>query len=105
MVFSIGRVCVKLAGRDAGKKCVVVDIIDERTVLIDGQTRRKNCNVLHLDPTKLVLDIDKAASSEVIAAAFEKEGLIVSASTNSKKPSDRPKKSKTVKNIAKSEKK
>ena len=24
-----GRVCVKIAGRESGKKCVIVDVIDE----------------------------------------------------------------------------
>ncbi|MGC8543565.1 MAG: KOW motif-containing protein, partial [Vulcanisaeta sp.] len=28
-VFDIGRVCVKVAGREAGRKCVIVDIKDE----------------------------------------------------------------------------
>ena len=46
-MFNIGRVCVKLAGRDAGQKCVIVEILDEKTVLIDGMTRRRKCNKLH----------------------------------------------------------
>ncbi len=28
----VGRVCMKLAGREAGKKCVVVDVIDKNFV-------------------------------------------------------------------------
>lgn len=38
--MEIGRVCIKIAGRDAGMKCVVVEQLDNNFVLIDGQTRR-----------------------------------------------------------------
>ena len=47
-MIEIGRLCVKIAGRDAGKKCVVVDVVNDNTVLIDGETRRRNCNIKHL---------------------------------------------------------
>ena len=51
-MIDIGRVCIKLAGRDAGKKCVIVGILDDKTVMIDGETRRRKCNILHLEPLK-----------------------------------------------------
>ncbi|HDJ97286.1 MAG TPA: 50S ribosomal protein L14e, partial [Thermofilum sp.] len=35
-VFDVGRICVKTMGREAGKKCVIVDIIDDNFVLITG---------------------------------------------------------------------
>ncbi len=35
-VFEVGRVAVKTLGREAGRYCVVVDIIDKNFVLIDG---------------------------------------------------------------------
>ena len=47
-MFDVGRVCLKIAGRDAGKKCVVVEKLEGKYVLIDGMTRRKKCNTLHL---------------------------------------------------------
>ena len=28
-MFDIGRVCMKIAGRDAGKKCVIIDVVDD----------------------------------------------------------------------------
>lgn len=97
MVFSIGRVCIKLAGRDAGKTCVIIDIIDERTVLIDGQTRRRKVNVLHLEPTKTVLKVSKGVSREDLVAALEKEGISVGSASKPKRSAERPKKAKTVK--------
>ncbi len=34
--IEVGRVCVKLNGREAGRKCVIVDVIDKNFVLITG---------------------------------------------------------------------
>ena len=74
-MIEIGRLCVKIAGRDAGKKCVIVDILDERLVLIDGETRRRKCNVLHLEPLDNVIKIKKNASHEDVGKELEKLGL------------------------------
>jgi large subunit ribosomal protein L14e len=76
-MFEIGRLCVKIAGRDARLKCVIIDILDGKFVLIDGQTRRKRCNINHLDPTTKVLKIKKGASHEDILEALKKEGIEV----------------------------
>lgn len=97
MLFDVGIVCVKLAGRDAGKKCVVVDVIDEHYVLIDGQTRRRKCNVAHLEPLKTTLKIAKGASSEAVAKAFEGINVIVAPVSKSKKAAARPKRLPTKK--------
>ena len=49
-IFSVGRVCVKIAGRDAGRKCVVVQQVNDHYVVVDGNTRRKKVNINHLEP-------------------------------------------------------
>ena len=97
MMFEIGRVCIKLAGRDAGKSCVVVDIVDDTYVMIDGQTRRRKCNVNHLEPTKKTFDISKGADSQTVYALFEKEGKVIPKKGSAKKASERPKKAHVVK--------
>ena len=74
-MIEIGRLAVKIAGRDAGLKCVVVDILDDKFVLIDGETRRRKCNILHIEPLKDVLKIKKKASHEDVKKEFEKLGL------------------------------
>lgn len=74
-MIHVGRVCVKTAGRDAGRRCVVVDILDNTFALIDGETRRRKCNILHLEPLDLVVDIEKGASRESVAEALKKEGI------------------------------
>ncbi len=70
-MMEIGRVCVKIAGRDAGLKCVIVDVLDKNFVLIDGQTRRRKCNIMHLEPLEQKLDVSKGASHEQVVKAFK----------------------------------
>ena len=60
-MIEIGRVCFKIAGREAGKPAVIIDIIDKNYVLIDGLVRRKKCNIAHLMPVGVVLKIKKNA--------------------------------------------
>jgi len=72
MVMEIGRVCVKIAGHEAGKKCVIVDMVDRTYVLVAGpEIKRKRCNIAHLEPLPQKLDIAKGASDEEIKRAFE----------------------------------
>ena len=91
MVFEIGRVCVKLMGRDAGETCVVVDILDNKFVLIDGNTRRRKCNVMHLLPKEDVLDIKKKATTEDVKAALAKTGVKVKPESKPRRTAKRPK--------------
>ena len=102
-MIEIGRLCVKLAGRDAGKTCVVVDIVDKNTVLIDGQTRRRKCNLLHLEPLKETVDVKKGASHDEVAKAFSALKLEVFSPKTKEKKSERPRRKRTIK--VKSEKK
>lgn len=74
-MIEVGRLCVKLAGRDAGRKCVIVDVIDKNFVLVDGETRRRKCNVCHLEPLGQVLSIDKGCSHDVVVSAFKNLGI------------------------------
>jgi len=70
-MVDIGRVCVKIAGRDAGKKCVVVDVLGKEMVMIDGETRRRKCNLAHIEPLDKKVDIKKGASHEEVMAALK----------------------------------
>lgn len=71
-MIEVGRLCIKTAGRDAGKKCVVVEVLDANTVLIDGETRRRKCNITHLLPLRQTVEIKKGASHEEVAEALKK---------------------------------
>ncbi len=79
-MFEIGRICIKIAGRDAGQKCVIVDTIDKDYALIDGQTRRKRCNIDHLEPLQQVISLSKNAAHEEVAKAFSDGGIPLSTS-------------------------
>jgi len=95
-MFEIGRICIKIAGRDAGLKCVVIDLLDKNTVLIDGQTRRRKCNLKHLEPLKETIKIKKNAAHKDVVAAFKKL-KIETKETKPKKTAERPKKVKKEK--------
>lgn len=92
MLNEIGRICVKLAGRDAGKKCIIVDILDENNVLIDGNTRRRKCNITHLEPTNTLLEIKNNASHDEIVKLFENNSLEFRKETKSKQATEKLKK-------------
>jgi large subunit ribosomal protein L14e len=108
-MIDIGRVCVKLAGRDAGMKAVIIDILDDRFVLIDGETRRKKCNILHLEPQAKVVQIEKNATHEQIAEAFKAELDIIlpakkaKAEKSAEAPVEEPKKPKAKRVVKKKE--
>src|SRR3989344_5648998 len=74
-MIEIGRLCVKIAGRDAGKKCLIVDILDDKHVLIDGETRRRKCNILHIEPLNQVIKIEKNISHEDVTKALDGLGI------------------------------
>lgn len=89
-MFDVGRVCVKIAGRDAGKKCVIVEVLDDKHVMIDGMTRRRKCNKIHLEPLGQTLDINNKASHEEVAKAFKSIDLDVRTS-KPKQKTEKPK--------------
>ncbi len=75
--IEVGRICVKLSGREAGRKCVIVDVVDKNFVLITGPknfsgVKRRRTNVKHLEPTIESLDVKKGASDEDVAKIAEK---------------------------------
>lgn len=75
--MDIGRVCIKIAGKDAGRKCVVVEVLDDVFVLVSGpKIKRRRCNVAHLEPLEQRLEIPHGASDEEVRRSLEEAGLI-----------------------------
>jgi len=75
MVIEVGRVCVKLAGREAGKRCVIVDIVDNNFVIVSGpKVKRRRCNIAHLEPTDKKIEIPKGADDTTVKQALEALG-------------------------------
>jgi len=76
----VGRVCVKISGREAGKKCVIVDIIDKNFVLITGPqnvtgVKRRRANINHIEPTEKRVNIKRGNSDEEIMEVLDEEAL------------------------------
>jgi large subunit ribosomal protein L14e len=74
--IQVGRICVKLAGREAGRKCVIVDIIDKSFVLITGPkevtgVKRRRTNVNHIEPLRDKIKIKRGASDEEVVEALK----------------------------------
>jgi len=79
--IEVGRICVKVSGREAGKKCVIVDVADKSFVLITGPkevtgVRRRRANVNHVEPLQDRVDIKRGASDEEITDALKASGKL-----------------------------
>lgn len=79
-VIEVGRVCRKIAGREAGRVCVVVRLIDENFVEVTGPkeltgVRRRRVNIKHLIPLPIKLDISEGASDEEVLNALKETDL------------------------------
>ena len=95
-MVEVGKLCVKLAGRDAGKKCVVVEVLDKNFVMVDGETRRRKCNIIHLEPLGEKLKIKSKASHDSVVKAFKEIGIEIKESKK-KQAAARPKKARKEK--------
>ena len=78
--IEVGRVCVKIAGREAGRKCVIVDIIDRNFVLITGPqkvtgVKRRRANINHIEPTEKRVKIKRGNSDEEVMEVLDEETL------------------------------
>jgi len=76
--IDIGRICVKLKGREAGRKCVVVEVVDKNFVLVTGPKqlngmKRRRVNVNHIEPTERKLNIRKGETDEALVKALDEE--------------------------------
>jgi large subunit ribosomal protein L14e len=74
--MEVGRICVKTVGREAGKKCIIVDIVDKNFVLITGpktvsNIKRRRANINHLEPTQEKIDINRGATDEEVTEALK----------------------------------
>lgn len=88
-MIEVGRLIMKTAGRDAGKKGVIIDILDDKFVLVDGETRRRKVNILHIEPLTQVAKIGKNAPHDEVAKALDEFGL-KARETKAKSKTQRP---------------
>jgi len=79
--IEIGRICIKVLGREAGKKCIIVDLVDKNFVLITGpkavsSIKRRRANVNHLEITQEKIDINRGATDEEVTEALKAAGKL-----------------------------
>jgi len=79
--IEIGRVCVKLSGRETGSKCVILDLIDKNFVLVTGpkdvtNVKRRKVNIKHLEPTSLKIDVEKGATDQKVATVLKASNIL-----------------------------
>ncbi|KAH3769783.1 60S ribosomal protein L14-like [Dreissena polymorpha] len=74
----IGRVAYIAYGDDKGKLCVIVDVIDQNRVLIEGpctNVTRKQVNLKALQLTQFVLKVPRSGRQKVVRKMWEKENI------------------------------
>ena len=79
--IEVGRICVKSAGRETGRKCVIVDVMDKSFVLITGPkkvtgVKRRRVNMNHIEPLQDKIDVKRSASDEEVSAILESVGKL-----------------------------
>jgi len=76
-----GRICVKLTGREAGRKCVIIDVMDKSFVIITGPKKvtgikRRRANVNHIEPLQDKLEVKRGASDEEVEKTLKDAGKL-----------------------------
>merc|ERR1712179_313433 len=74
----IGRVAYIAYGDDKGKLCVVLDVIDQNRVLIEGpctNVGRKQINLKAIQLTKFRLNIPHSCRQKIVRENWEKDGI------------------------------
>lgn len=89
-LYEIGSLCMKTMGRDSGKRCIVIQHLEEPYVLIDGETRRRKTNKAHLEPLGKTLDVKEKASRKEVIVAFETINITLT-ETKKKEKTTKPK--------------
>jgi large subunit ribosomal protein L14e len=79
--IEVGRVCVKMAGRESGRKCVIVDVMDKSFVVVTGPkkvtgVKRRRVNINHVAPTEDVIPIKRGASDDEVAQMIQADGKL-----------------------------
>ena len=79
--IEVGRICVKQAGREIGKKCIVIDVMDKSFVLVTGPKKvtgikRRRVNIVHVMPLQDKVDVKRGASDEEVTSVLESAGKL-----------------------------
>ncbi|MBI2546851.1 MAG: 50S ribosomal protein L14e [Candidatus Aenigmarchaeota archaeon] len=77
----VGTVCMKIVGREAGGICCVVKPANGNFVTITGPKlltgiKRRKCNIAHLEPSSIKVELKEDATDEDVLEAYKKAGVI-----------------------------
>ncbi len=80
---------MKTAGRETGKKCVIVDVMDKSFVVVTGPkkvtgVKRKRVNLNHIVVLQDKLDLKRGASDEEVTSVLEAAGKLQEMSQSAK---------------------
>jgi large subunit ribosomal protein L14e len=79
--IEVGRLCIKQLGRENGKKCVIIDVMDKSFVLVTGPkkvtgVKRRRVNINHVMPLQDKIEVKRGASDEEVSQALETAGKL-----------------------------
>ena len=79
--IEVGRICAKQIGRENGKKCVIIDVMDKSFVLVTGPkkvtgVKRRRVNINHVMPLQDKIEVKRGASDEEVSQALETAGKL-----------------------------
>jgi large subunit ribosomal protein L14e len=79
--IEVGRICIKENGRENGKKCVIIDVMDKSFVLVTGPkkvagVKRRRVNINHVMPLLEKIEVKRGASDEEVVQALEAAGKL-----------------------------
>jgi len=85
--IEVGRVCVKVAGRESGRKCIIVDVMDKSFVLVTGPkkvtgVKRRRVNINHVAPLEDIIQVKRGASDEEVTQMLEAAGKLEEMTAN-----------------------
>ena len=75
-MIEIGRACIKTKGRERNRKCVIIDVLNDKFVLIDGEVKRRRCNINHLKILPQKIEIEKGAATEEVIKKMKEANLL-----------------------------
>ena len=75
--LEVGSVCIKTSGREKGKRCIVVDLMDKNFILVTGPpkltgVKRRRVNIKHLQMTDEKVNVKKGSTDDEVANALTK---------------------------------
>lgn len=72
-IFTIGRICYKTTGRDAGSRVVVLEAAKSGFAIVEGPaTKKGKINLAHLLPTPRIIRVPDAYTRKDLVKMMEK---------------------------------